>query len=64
MFDDIHWAEPTFLDLIEDILDAALGVPLLLLCTARHELHEDRPEFRRGATGGVPDRARGALPTA
>ena len=35
VFDDIHWAEPTFLDLIEDILDASLGVPLLLLCAAR-----------------------------
>ena len=48
VFDDIHWAEPTFLDLIEDILDASLGVPLLLLCTARHELHEDRPGFAAG----------------
>ena len=48
VFDDIHWAEPTFLDLIEDILDASLGVPLLLLCAARHELLEDRPSFAAG----------------
>ena len=48
VFDDIHWAEPTFLDLIEDILDASLGVPLLLLCAARHELLEDRPGFAAG----------------
>ncbi len=48
VFDDIHWAEPTFLDLIEDILDASLGVPLLLLCAARHELREDRPGFAAG----------------
>jgi class 3 adenylate cyclase len=48
VFDDIHWAEATFLDLIEDILDASLRVPLLLVCTARHELHEDRPGFSAG----------------
>jgi predicted ATPase/class 3 adenylate cyclase len=48
VFDDIHWAEPTFLDLIEQILDASLGVPLLLVCAARHELHEDRPSFAAG----------------
>jgi predicted ATPase len=45
VFDDIHWAEPTFLDLIEDILDASPRVPLLLLCAARRELLEDRPSF-------------------
>jgi class 3 adenylate cyclase len=48
VFDDIHWAELTFLDLIEDILDASLGVPLLLVCAARHELWEDRPGFAAG----------------
>jgi predicted ATPase/class 3 adenylate cyclase len=48
VFDDIHWAEPTFLDLIEDVLDASLSVPLLLICTARHEFREDRPRFAAG----------------
>jgi predicted ATPase/class 3 adenylate cyclase len=48
VFDDIHWAEPTFLDLIEDILDASVGVPLLLLCAARHEFREDRLGFAAG----------------
>ncbi len=48
VFDDIHWAEPTFLDLIEDVLDASLSVPLLLVCAARHELREDRPSFGAG----------------
>ena len=48
VFDDIHWAEATFLDLIEDILDASLSVPLLLVCTARHEFREDRPRFGAG----------------
>jgi predicted ATPase/class 3 adenylate cyclase len=48
VFDDIHWAEATFLDLIEDVLDASLGVPLLFTCTARHELREDRSGFAAG----------------
>ena len=47
-FDDIHWAEATFLELIEDILDASHGVPILLICTARRELQEDRPGFAAG----------------
>jgi class 3 adenylate cyclase/tetratricopeptide (TPR) repeat protein len=48
VFDDIHWAEPTFLDFIEQILDASLGVPLLFVCAARHELLEERPSFAAG----------------
>ena len=48
VFDDIHWAEPTFLDFIEQLLDAPLGVPFLLVCAARHELLEDRPGFAAG----------------
>ena len=48
VFDDIHWAEATFLDFIEQILDASLGVPLLLVCAARHELYEGRPSFAAG----------------
>ena len=48
VIDDIHWAEPTFLDLIEGILDVSLGAPLLLVCAARHELREDRPGFAAG----------------
>ena len=62
VFDDIHWAEPTFLDLIEDILDASLGVPLLLVCAARHELREDRPGFAAGRRTASQIDARGALP--
>jgi class 3 adenylate cyclase/tetratricopeptide (TPR) repeat protein len=50
VFDDIHWAEATFLDLVEDVLDASLSVPLLMVCTARHEFREDRPRFAAGRT--------------
>jgi class 3 adenylate cyclase/tetratricopeptide (TPR) repeat protein len=45
LFDDIHWAAPTFLDLIEQLLESAAGSPLLLVCPARHALLEHRPQF-------------------
>ncbi len=43
LIDDIHWAEPAFLALIEHVLDAATDSPILLLATARHELLEEHP---------------------
>jgi tetratricopeptide (TPR) repeat protein len=42
VFDDIHWAEPTFLDLIEHVCDTATA-PVLIVCPSRHELLEARP---------------------
>jgi class 3 adenylate cyclase len=41
--DDIHWAEPTLLDLLERLCDEVSDVPLLILCQARPELLEQRP---------------------
>ena len=40
--DDIHWAEPTLLDLVEYLGEWAEG-PILLLCLARGDLLEARP---------------------
>jgi class 3 adenylate cyclase/tetratricopeptide (TPR) repeat protein len=45
LFDDIHWAESTFLDLIEHLLDATEDSPFLLLCPARHELLDTHPQW-------------------
>jgi predicted ATPase len=42
VFDDIHWAEPTFLDLLEYLADSLGGVPAFLVCLARPELLEVR----------------------
>jgi DNA-binding SARP family transcriptional activator len=42
-FEDVHWAEPTFLDLIEYLAERARGAPILLVCIARPELLEERP---------------------
>jgi class 3 adenylate cyclase/tetratricopeptide (TPR) repeat protein len=43
--DDIHWAEPTLLDLIEYVAAFAQDAPLLLLGMARPELFELRPSW-------------------
>jgi class 3 adenylate cyclase/tetratricopeptide (TPR) repeat protein len=42
VFDDLHWAEPTFLDLVEHVADSARRAPILLVCLARPELVEER----------------------
>ena len=40
MIDDIHWAEPAFLDLIENLIDTIEDAPVLLVATSRHDLLE------------------------
>jgi class 3 adenylate cyclase len=46
--DDLHWAEPLFLDLVEHIADWSRDAPILLLCVARPELLESRPGWGGG----------------
>jgi class 3 adenylate cyclase len=48
VFDDLHWAEPTFLDLIEHVIDWSRGAPILLLCLARPDLLERRTGWGGG----------------
>jgi class 3 adenylate cyclase/tetratricopeptide (TPR) repeat protein len=43
VLDDLHWAEPTLLDLVEYAAAFAQDVPLFALCTARPDLFERRP---------------------
>ena len=43
--DDLQWAEPMLLDLLDHVIDLSRGAPILLLCTARPELLEDRPAW-------------------
>jgi class 3 adenylate cyclase/tetratricopeptide (TPR) repeat protein len=45
IFDDIHWAEPSLLDLIEYVTGWSSGAPILLLCLARQDLLELRPSL-------------------
>jgi DNA-binding SARP family transcriptional activator len=44
VLDDIHWAEPTLLDLVEYLGEWA-EAPVLVLCAARRELVENRPAW-------------------
>jgi predicted ATPase len=50
VFDDIHWAEPTLLDLIEYLARFSRAHPLLLVGVARPELRENRPDWGRIGT--------------
>jgi tetratricopeptide (TPR) repeat protein len=43
VFDDVHWAEPTFLDLLEYLALWIHDTPVLLLCLARPDFLELRP---------------------
>jgi len=42
--EDLHWAEPTLLDLLLHLRDRA-AAPILLLCTTRPELLESAPDW-------------------
>ena len=48
LLDDLHWAEPTFLDLVEHVADWARDTPLLLLALARRDLLDRRPDWETG----------------
>jgi class 3 adenylate cyclase/tetratricopeptide (TPR) repeat protein len=45
VIDDIHWGEPTLLDLLEYVMAFANDAPILMLCLARPELFEARPSW-------------------
>ena len=51
VFDDVHWAEPTLLELVDHLADKGEG-PILVVCLAREELRETSPDFL-GARGNV-----------
>jgi class 3 adenylate cyclase/tetratricopeptide (TPR) repeat protein len=48
VFDDVHWGEPVFLDLVEHVADLSRDAPILLLCMARGELLDRRPAWGGG----------------
>src|SRR5581483_1837692 len=41
--DDVQWAEPVLLDLMEQLAERSRQAPILLCCLARPELLESRP---------------------
>ena len=48
VFDDIHWGEATFLDLVDYICEWSRDAPILLISVARPELLEQRPHWGGG----------------
>ena len=46
--DDLQWAQQMLLDLLDHVVDLSRGLPILVLCTARPELLEDRPGWGGG----------------
>ena len=45
VLEDVHWAEPMLLDLVEHVSRWSREAPILLLCVARPELLEERPQW-------------------
>ena len=48
VFDDLHWAESTFLDLVDHVADWSRDAPILLVAIARPELLDRRPTWAGG----------------
>jgi class 3 adenylate cyclase/tetratricopeptide (TPR) repeat protein len=53
VLEDIHWAEPTLLDLVEYVAAFSSGAPVLLLCLGRSELLDERPTWAAPRENGV-----------
>jgi DNA-binding SARP family transcriptional activator/tetratricopeptide (TPR) repeat protein len=51
VLEDVHWAEPTLLDLVEYLSAWVSKAPVLVLCLARPDLLETRPGWAEGAIG-------------
>jgi DNA-binding SARP family transcriptional activator/predicted ATPase len=45
VLDDMHWAEPTLLDLVDYVVAFSTGCPILIVCLARPELIEARASW-------------------
>ena len=51
--DDLHWGEPALLELLEHVSEWSREAALLLLCVARPELAERRPEWGGGRRNAI-----------
>jgi DNA-binding SARP family transcriptional activator len=49
VLDDLHWAEPPLLELLERVASELRGAPTLIVCSARPELLEERPGWGAGS---------------
>ena len=48
VWEDIHWAEPAFLDCVDHVVDWSREAPILFLCTARPEFLDHRSDWGGG----------------
>ena len=48
VLDDLHWAEPPLLDVLEHVAESLRGAPILLVCIARPDLLDERPGWGGG----------------
>jgi DNA-binding SARP family transcriptional activator len=53
VFEDLHWAEPTFLDLVESLTLPRGRSAIVLFCLARPELLDQRPAWAAEAESSV-----------
>jgi class 3 adenylate cyclase len=51
--DDLHWAEPTLLDLLQRVTEETRDLPLLMVCQARPELLDTHPSWGHGSVNAV-----------
>ena len=48
LVDDLHWAEPTFLDFLDHLLETVENASILILGSARHEIAERHADWSTG----------------
>jgi DNA-binding SARP family transcriptional activator len=58
VFEDVHWADGSLLDFVDELADRVRDAPMLIVCTARPELLARRP----GWGGGKPNTLTISLP--
>src|SRR5262249_52196520 len=52
-FEDLHWAQPTFLDLVESLALQPGKAPIIIVCIARPELLDQRPAWAAEADRSI-----------
>lgn len=52
VFEDLHWADAALIEFVDDLMARVIG-PVLVVCTARPEFVEVRPNWAAGARNAV-----------
>ena len=52
VIDDVHWAAPTLLELIDHMVESIDGSAVLIVCTARPDMLEEHPQWSDGPNAG------------